>query len=77
MSKTMWKIWFSIVFAPLIIGCALLGCTRQIDPTTGRPVTTLDGLPNQVDRATEACKAGGKTLKSYKDTSSGVEFTCE
>lgn len=29
------------------------------------------------EKAAEACQKNGKQLKSYKDTSSGVEFTCE
>ncbi|WPH68555.1 hypothetical protein [Stenotrophomonas phage BUCTxx99] len=76
-NNTLRRILFVAAFIPFASLCVLVGCSRQVDPVTGRPVTTMDGFPNQIDRAAAACKAGGKQLKSYKDTSSGVEFTCE
>lgn len=32
---------------------------------------------SRIQQAAEACQKNGKQLKSFKDTSTGVEFTCE
>ena len=43
---------------------------------TGLGVLAGDGK-SRMQQAAEACQKNGKQLKSFKDTSSGVEFTCE